>query len=221
VHLYGQPAQMGDILALASKENISVIEDACQAHGAFCSEGAVGSLGDMAAFSFYPTKNLGCWGDGGIITTNSEELAERVRRLRNYGQQAKYLHTEQALNRRLDTLQAYVLSRKMVHLDNWNALRKDLAATYRIFLSGTRGVQLLSQKESVFHLFVVRVNGRDAVCSRLKEVGIGTGIHYPYVLAPGFPVAENAARTVLSLPLYPGMDKSLCRYVSSTLLDII
>jgi dTDP-4-amino-4,6-dideoxygalactose transaminase len=183
VHLYGHPAEMDRIRSIAKKHGLYVIEDAAQAHGATYRGRRTGSLGDAAAFSFYPGKNLGALGDGGAVVTNDGALAARVRRLRNYGSDTKYVHREVAGNSRLDELQAAFLRVKLRHLDRWNATRRELAARYNTRLSHlTAQVQLPVQRadcEHSWHLYVVQVAGRARVQAHLHELGIDTLVHYP------------------------------------------
>lgn len=235
VHLYGQPVDMDPIVELAEAHGLLVVEDACQAHGALYRRRRAGSLGHAAAFSFYPGKNLGAYGDGGAVVTRDAVLAERIREYRNYGQREKYHHVSLAYNRRLDTIQAAVLEVKLRHLDRWNARRAALAAQYRELLQGLP-LQFLSvapDVEHVYHLFVVQLDDRDQVLSLLRQNGIGAGIHYPIPihlqpayaglsLRPGSrPVAEAAARRALSLPLYPEMGDEHVEYVAGTLRSIL
>lgn len=231
VHLYGQAADMDPIMALAEAHNLRVVEDACQAHGARYRGRQVGSLGHAAAFSFYPGKNLGAYGDGGIVVTRSASLAERVRELRNYGQRQKYCHVSLAYNRRLDTLQAAVLDVKLRHLDRWNARRRDIANRYRSLFTDLpiRLPVVAPGREHVYHQFVIRIDDRDAVMGGLKKAGIGAGIHYPIPihLQPAyadlgyprgsFPVAEETAARLLSLPAYPEMTEEQVEYVAGAL----
>lgn len=215
VHLYGRPADMVPIKHVAAKHGLRVIEDAAQAHGARYQGCRAGSLGDAAAFSFYPAKNLGAFGDGGAITTSDAELAAQLRSLRNYGSSAKYVHDLLGLNSRLDPLQAAMLRIKLRHLDDWNARRLSRAECYRQRLTGTKVLLPASDDgfESVFHLFVVRTPHRDKLQTSLKEVGIETLIHYPipphkqgaYGSMRGhvLPVAERLSNEVLSLPMGP------------------
>lgn len=218
VHLYGHPADLRAIQEIAERHGVPVLEDAAQAHGARCHGQRVGGLGRAAAFSFYPTKNLGALGDGGAVVTNDAALAERLRRMRNYGSIEKYRHTTRGVNSRLDSLQAAVLSVKLRTLDAWNARRRRIAAMYSEGLAGVPHVTtptVAPWAEHVWHLYVIRCARRDALQAELTRRGIGTLIHYP--LAPhlqgacaglGFkagdlPLAERLADEVLSLPMWP------------------
>jgi dTDP-4-amino-4,6-dideoxygalactose transaminase len=216
VHLYGNCADMAAVGAIAAKHSLTVIEDAAQAHGALYAGRRAGSLGDVGCFSFYPGKNLGAYGDGGLVTTARADIAERIRVLRNCGSAVKYHHEEIGLNSRLDTLQAAILRVKLKRLDEWNATRRRLAAHYDTALNGIFGIDRTHHAEgSVHHLYVVRLPRRDAVLKALNAQGIGAAIHYPFAVheltayaslgyRPGaFPVAEDWARRCLSLPLYP------------------
>jgi len=235
VHLYGQPAAMDPILEIARRHNLPVIEDACQSHGARYKGRRTGSMGAFAAFSFYPAKNLGAYGDAGALTTNDAGLAERVRMMRNYGQRAKYDHVYLAWNRRLDTLQAAVLRVKLRHLDQWNEARKRVASLYGELLAGS-GVVLPrtgAGAEHVYHLFVIQVDERPRVQEELAAHGISTGIHYPLPIhlqeayraagfGPGaFPVTEAAAKRVLSLPMYPELTEDGVRRVAAALSEAV
>ena len=220
VHLYGQPADMDPLRALADKHGLKLIEDAAQAHGARYKGRRVGGLGHAAAFSFYPGKNLGALGDGGGIVTDDDALDALVRTYRNYGSQKKYHNLVQGFNSRLDELQAAFLSVKLATLDTDNAARRAVAAQYDRLLAGVDGLGLPhvpEWAEPVWHLYVVRHARRDALAARLADVGIGTIVHYP--VAPhlqqayaelgykegDFPIAEAIHREVLSLPMGPGM----------------
>jgi dTDP-4-amino-4,6-dideoxygalactose transaminase len=228
VHLYGQAADMDPILAVARKHGLKVIEDACQAHGALCNGKKCGSIGDAAAFSFYPGKNLGAFGDGGAVTTNDAALAERIRMLRNYGSPRRYHHDELGENSRLDTVQAAVLSAKLQHLEEWNMNRRRVAARYAAGLNDVAEVRLPSTNgyaEHVHHLYVIRTARRDDLMQHLQDRDIGCIIHYPIPIhlqkayasggwKPGdFPVAEKAANEILSLPLFPTMTDEQVDYV--------
>jgi dTDP-4-amino-4,6-dideoxygalactose transaminase len=215
VHLYGCPADMTPIMHIAARHGLKVIEDAAQAHGARYLGRRAGNLGDAAAFSFYPGKNLGAFGDGGAITTNDAELAAKLRSLRNYGSSAKYVHDMIGLNSRLDPLQAAILRVKLRKLDEWNERRLTLAERYRQRLAGA-GLSLPEIPagfDSVFHLFVVRTARRDVLQAGLREAGIDTLIHYPIpphrqgaysrMQDQTLPVAERLAGEVLSLPMGP------------------
>jgi dTDP-4-amino-4,6-dideoxygalactose transaminase len=217
VHLYGQPADMDPILATARRHGLHVIEDAAQAHGARYKGRRCGSIGDAACFSFYPSKNLGAMGDGGAIVTRHAALAEKIRHLRNWGQKAKYVHTEKGCNSRLDTVQAAVLRVKLRYLDQWNERRRRAAARYSELLTGA-GVTLPAVApwaEAVWHLYVVQTPHRAATQKALDETNIAHGIHYPVPIhlqqayadighsRGDFPVAERLAERVLSLPMFP------------------
>src|ERR1700704_963880 len=184
VHLYGHPAHMDPIWQLADKRGLVVIEDACQAHGTRYKGRRTGSLGHAAAFSFYPGKNLGAYGDGGMVVTNDRAVAKRLEMLRNYGQQEKYWHMFRGYNRRLDTLQAAVLRVKLKYLEKWNAARRQNANRYRLLLEKSEVItpNEASYAESVWHLYVIRVNQRDALRDYLASRGISCGIHYPIAI---------------------------------------
>ena len=217
VHLYGQPAYLEPILAVARKHGLRVLEDAAQAHGARYRGRRIGAHGDIAAWSFYPGKNLGCFGDGGAVTTDDPELADRIRVLRNYGSRVKYQNEVKGHNSRLDELQAAVLRVKLAHLDAWNARRSVLARTYLEALAGIPGLglpQVIPAAEPGWHLFVVDLPDRDRIQAELRADGIDTLIHYP--VPPhlseayasdqawgSFPITEQCALTHLSLPMGP------------------
>jgi dTDP-4-amino-4,6-dideoxygalactose transaminase len=225
VHLYGQTADMDPILELAAKYNLFVIEDACQAHGAEYfskKENAwrrAGSMGKAAAFSFYPGKNLGACGEAGAITTNDEALAARMKMIRDHGQAKKYYHDIEGYNGRLDSIQAGWLSVKLRHLAKWNESRRNLAHRYHQLFAEVKDSMVLpveaSWTKGVYHLYVVRVQDREALQARLAEAGIATGIHYPIPLhqqkayqhlgykTGDFPVTERVAREIVSLPMFP------------------
>jgi dTDP-4-amino-4,6-dideoxygalactose transaminase len=218
VHLYGLPADMDPINALAAKRGIKVLEDAAQAHGATYKGRKAGALGDAAAWSFYPGKNLGAFGDAGAVTTDDAALADRLRVLRNYGSRVKYHNELRGVNSRLDELQAALLRVKLRKLDEWNARRRRIVERYLAGLDGIKGIVLPVEPQDVgsaWHLFVVRAAQRDALEASLKEKGIGTLIHYPLppyrqpayadlgLKAGLFPLADQLADEVLSLPLGP------------------
>ncbi len=221
VHLFGQSVDLDPVLSLARRRSLFVLEDCAQAHGASYRGKRVGSYGDIAAFSFYPTKNLGAYGDGGAIVTHNPELAERVRLVRQYGWRERYSSDIKGMNSRLDEMQAAILRAKLVHLDDWNAARRARAALYAEMLRTVVTPCEMAYGEAVYHLYVVQSPRRDALAEHLKSRGIGTAIQYPHPihLQPAyrdlgyhrgsFPVAERLAREILSLPLYPelGMDE--------------
>src|SRR6058998_388615 len=243
VHLYGQMADMDPILDLATQYNLIVIEDACQAHGAeyFSSKQnrwmRAGSMGHAASFSFYPGKNLGACGEAGAVTTNDQELAERIRMLRDHGQVRKYHHDIEGYNGRLDAIQAGVLRVKLRHLAMWNEQRRERARGYDELFADAEGTVILphvpSWSRPVYHLYVVRVADREPLQKDLAAAGIGTGIHYPIPLhlakayeAVGFrrgdfPVAELVASQVLSLPMFPGLSLEQQRRVVSEVLQFM
>jgi dTDP-4-amino-4,6-dideoxygalactose transaminase len=233
VHLYGQPANMDPILQLAERHKLVVVEDACQAHGARYKGRKAGSLGHAAAFSFYPGKNLGAYGDGGAVVTRDPDAAKRLEMLRNYGQKEKYQHMFRGYNRRLDTLQAAVLRIKLKYLEKWNAARRQNAERYRLLLESTTVItpNEAPHAESVWHLYVIRVNQRDALKEYLAARGISSGIHYPIPihLQPAyrdlgykkgdFPVTEDLAQRIISLPMYAELTPELIRFTAQGVLD--
>lgn len=220
VHLYGQPADLDPIISLAKKYGLRVLEDGAQAHGAKYKGKVIGSHGDAVAWSFYPGKNLGALGDGGAITTNDTDLAEKIRALRNYGSKVKYINEVVGYNSRLDPIQAAILNVKLKHLDNWNQRRKNIARQYLDKFSGV-DIKLPTPPawaDPVWHLFVVQHNSRDELAKNLSENGIQTLIHYPIpphqqqaysnlgFKKDEFPIARAMAATVLSLPIGPHLD---------------
>ena len=235
VHLYGQPADMDPIMRFAEQHGLFVLEDAAQAQGARYKGRRAGGLGHAAAWSFYPGKNLGAFGDAGAVTTNDAELAEKLRSLRNYGSKVKYVNEVKGFNSRMDELQAAVLRVKLRHLDAWNARRKGLADLY---LKGLQVTDLTlphvpSWAEPVWHLFVVRSPDRDALQRELKERGVSTLIHYPVpphlqeayaelgFTEDAFPIAEAVHRKVLSLPLGPQLGLEAAAYVVTSLVEAL
>ena len=223
VHLYGHPAEMAGLRAIAERHHLAIVEDCCQAHLATCAGVPVGTTGAAAAFSFYPTKNLGALGDGGAVLTNDRDLAERVRRLRNGGQTDRYHHGEPGVNSRLDELQAAILRARLPRLREWTVRRQALAALYRSMLPAALP---LAERDAghVYHLFPVRSGDRDALQAHLKHDGIETLIHYPVPLprqraftafsSGDTPIADRAAREILSLPLHPRLSDDDVRRVA-------
>jgi dTDP-4-amino-4,6-dideoxygalactose transaminase len=217
VHLYGQPADMDPIIEVARRHNLRIVDDAAQAHGARYKGRRVGGLSDVTGWSFYPGKNLGAFGDGGAVTTNDKELADRIRTLRNYGSRVKYVNEVKGFNSRLDEIQAAVLRVKLTRMDEWNERRGRIATIYDTGLAGSNLIlpYVPEWAEPVHHLYVVRSKERDALQQHLKSRGIDTIIHYPIPphlqqayqdleLSPGSqPIAENIHREVLSLPMGP------------------
>jgi dTDP-4-amino-4,6-dideoxygalactose transaminase len=232
VHLYGQLAKMETIREIALRHGLKVIEDAAQAHGAAYAGKRAGNLGNAGAFSFYPTKNLGAFGDAGAVVTNDDVLAERVRVLRNYGSRAKYYNEVKGVNSRLDPIQASFLRVKLKCLDGWNGRRRDIARQYLDALSGCADLTLpgvTDGAEPAWHLFVVRHPLRDRLQEHLKNAGIGTLIHYPVpphlsgAYADGnwkrgsFPITEELAGTLLSIPIGPHLGNDQVAFVIHTL----
>jgi dTDP-4-amino-4,6-dideoxygalactose transaminase/acetyltransferase-like isoleucine patch superfamily enzyme len=239
VHLYGQMADMDAILELAAKYDLTVIEDACQAHGAeYFSKRhnrwmKAGSIGRAAAFSFYPGKNLGACGEGGAVTTNDPDIAAKVRILRDHGQVKKYFHDVEGYNGRLDAIQAGILDAKLPHLAKWNNQRRERAAEYDRLLTPNQALNIPyepSWSRAVYHLYVIRMNRRDEMISHFKEHGIGVGIHYPIPLhlqkayvslnysAGDFPVAESTSSEIISLPMFPQLTAAQQARVASEIL---
>jgi len=230
VHLYGQPAEMDALLEIARRRRVAVVEDASQAHGAAYRGRPVGGLGDAAAFSFYPSKNLGAYGDAGAVVTNDPDVAQHVRALRDHGGVTHYQHDVVGYNSRMDALQGAVLSVKLRYLEGWNRLRRERAFLYAGLLAGVPGVAAPvagPQGAHVFHLYVVTVapGERDALRGHLAARGVETGIHYPAPVhltaafrslgyGPGaFPVAEDASRRILSLPMFPELQPEAVAHV--------
>lgn len=217
VHLYGQCCDMDEIMKIAKKYNLKVIEDAAQAHGATYKGRKAGSLGDIAEFSFYPGKNLGCLGDGGCITTNDKELADKIRELRNYGSNEKYIHNEKGFNSRLDELQASILLAKLPYLDKWNKDRRRIAERYSNEINNNKVKLPIESKNNyhVYHQYVVLVENREKFQQYLRENDIPTMVHYPKAIHKqkayeefnnlNLPLAEIFANEVVSLPMYYGL----------------
>lgn len=235
VHLYGQPANMDEITAIARKHNIAIVEDACQAHGATYKGKRTGSLGDIGCFSFYPTKGLGAFGDGGIVVTDNEAHSRKVQMLRDYGREGRYEHKIKGYNSRLDTVQAVILLAKLGHLDEWNQMRAENAAHYCDLLKGVDGVTIPTIRENrthVFQTFAVRVPNRDKVVEDIKAKGVGALIHYPIPIhlqeayadlgykKGDFPISEKVAGEILSLPMFPHITKDQIEYASGSLKEL-
>ena len=219
VHLHGQPADMGPILEIARKHNLVVIEDAAQAHGAEYKGRRCGLLGDLACFSFYPGKNLGAYGEGGAIVTNNDQYAKTMRMMRDWGQETKYHHDVKGFNYRMEGFQGAILGVKLKHLEQWTEARRAHARRYNELLeaTGIEGPQEAPDTRHVFHIYAIRIAEREQLQQELQAAGIGTAIHYPIPVhlqksfahlgykAGDFPVSEELANTVLSLPMYPEM----------------
>jgi dTDP-4-amino-4,6-dideoxygalactose transaminase len=228
VHLFGQIADMDPILELAGEYNLSVIEDACQAHGAEYKGRKAGSIGDVGCFSFYPGKNLGAYGEAGAVVTNDRELSRRIRMLVDHGQPKKYHHTRIGWNARMDGLQGAVLSVKLKYLSRWNEMRRERARVYNSLFAGLDGLlppQEADHAKHIYHIYAVRTPDRDALMTFLAEKGIQCGIHYPVpvhlqaayrslgLVKGTFPVAEKCSEEFVSLPIYPELTKTQIEYV--------
>ena len=232
VHLYGQMADMDPILEIARRHNLLVIEDAAQAHGAEYKGRAAGSLGDLGCFSFYPGKNLGAYGEGGMVVTNHPEYARTVRMLRDWGAEKKYQHVLKGYNYRLEGLQGAILRVKLRHLEDWTQRRRENAAHYNQLLAGT-GIRIpeeMAYGHHVYHIYAIRTSEREALQQALHAQGIQTGIHYPIPVhlqpayadlgyqAGDFPCAEEAAGEVLSLPMYAELSVVQVEQVAAALM---
>lgn len=236
VHLYGQPADMDHILAIAEKYNLVVIEDACQAHGALYKGKRAGSLGIAGCFSFYPGKNLGAFGEAGAVVTKSQSLAKKIRMIRDHGQAKKYFHSIEGFNGRLDAIQAAILRIKLKYLPDWTEARKQAAKEYTKQLEGVPGIvtpKIADGVESVFHLYVIHTENRDKLQSFLADNGIASGLHYPLPLhlqeayqhlnysKGDFPVAERSALKLLSLPMFPEITNEQIEYTVSKIKNFM
>jgi dTDP-4-amino-4,6-dideoxygalactose transaminase len=234
VHLYGRPANLDSILEIAKRNRLLVIEDACQAHGARYAGKRVGGFGHAAAFSFYPGKNLGAYGEGGALTTNNDEVDSMVRSLRSHGESTRYLHKYVGFNYRMDGFQAAVLNVKMKYLDQWTAKRQACAGLYRGFLqdANLRLPEDPAGADCVYHLFVAYVQNRDRVRAELEKLGVQTAVHYPKPVhlqeafsyleqgPSGLPFTEQACQQVLSMPLFPEMTEEQVSYAAHSLADV-
>lgn len=237
VHIFGQCVDMDALLALTEPRGIVVIEDACQAIGATYKGRRAGSLARVAAFSFFPSKNLGCAGDGGCVTTDDAELAARVRKLAGHGTTKKYFHDTFGCNSRLDALQAAILLVKLPHLDTWNAQRRAGAAVYAELLAGTPDLELPVARDhgdAVYHLYVVKSPRAAEVMDALKEAGIGTALYYPLALheqevftkrpgyvQPSLPVAESCDAATFALPCFPGITRAQIEEVAAVVKSVL
>ena len=234
VHLYGRPANLGAITKIAADHGLLLIEDACQAHGASYCGKRVGGFGHSAAFSFYPGKNLGAYGEGGALTTNDDEVAKLARALRSHGETTRYLHKYIGYNYRMDGIQAAVLNVKLRHLDDWTSKRQRFSALYRQTLADARVIlpEDSPEAECVYHLFVAYVAGRDEVRTNLEKRGVQTAVHYPRPVhlqqafaefgykEGSLPHTERACQTVMSMPLYPEITVEQVKYAASCLAEI-
>jgi len=231
VHLYGQSVDLDAILAICKKHNIHLVEDCAQAHGALYNKKKVGSFGVINCFSFYPTKNLGAFGDGGAITTDDDALYEKILQLRNYGQKNRYEHESYGLNSRLDEIQAAILSVQLEYLDKNNKVRQKLADLYHNNLKKVKEIKLPQTRkncQSVFHLFVIEAENRDGLADYLKSKGIATLIHYPIPIhkqpcfakyTSSLPILEDEVRVILSLPIHPFLAKKEVNYICESIKE--
>jgi dTDP-4-amino-4,6-dideoxygalactose transaminase len=237
VHLYGQPAEMDEILAIAGKYSLKVVEDAAQAHDGLYKGRKIGSLGDVACFSFYPGKNLGAYGDAGAIVTDDDELTFKARQISNHGRSATYSHELEGVNSRLDGIQAAILGVKLKHLPAWTEARRKNAYLYSKYLKDTAVItpEEIDDVKAVYHLYVVRVDAqkRSSLQEFLKSKGIATGIHYPVALPnlkaytylshkeSDFPEASKASYEILSLPMFPELTESQIQYVADNIKEFL
>ncbi len=237
VHLYGQPADMDAIVKIAKKYGLNILEDASQAHGAEYKGKKVGGFSDIAAFSLYPGKNLGAYGDAGILVTNNEQIYEKLLLLRDYGRKSKYEHIIKGYNSRLDTIQAAILSVKLTKLDNWNQARIENAGIYNELFAKLCPKVITPQEapyvKHVYHQYVIRVPKRDSAVEEMKKRGVSLLIHYPIPLhlqeaykdsgykKGDFPVSEKLSEEVISLPIYPGLRKQEIEYVAQQFKEVV
>ncbi len=238
VHLYGQCADMDAILTIAKKYNLFVIEDCAQAHGSMYKGKMAGTMGHVGAFSFYPSKNLGALGDGGLVLTNDESLAQKVYKLRNYGQEKRYYHSIKGFNSRLDELQAAILTTKLPYLDTWNQRRREIANLYKNafeplgIICPLEIVENLGDRFHIYHLYVIRVPQRDKFQHLLSTAGISTMIHYPVPIhlqesyqelreqSSYLPITEKTANEIVSLPIYPELTDLEVDYIINTVIKV-
>jgi dTDP-4-amino-4,6-dideoxygalactose transaminase len=234
VHIFGQVSDMDPILEIAKKHKIYVIEDACQAHGAKYKNKPAGSIGHIGAFSFYPGKNLGAFGEAGAVTSNDEDLIKKIKMFRDHGQAAKYYHDIIGWNARMDGFQGAVLNIKLKHLDGWNDERRALAVLYNKLLGDIKEVALPHEADysrHIYHIFCIRVNDRDGLINHLRNNDIGCGIHYPVPIhlqkaykdlshsKGSFPVAEKSAEEFVSLPMFPGLKEDEIKFVADKIKE--
>lgn len=236
VHLYGQPCDMDAIMDIAKRYDLFVIEDACQAMGATYKGKKVGSIGDIGCFSFYPTKNLGAMGDGGLLTTNSEALKNRVVALRNHGGAIRYHHEEIGVNSRLDEIQSAILRVKLPHLDTWNKKRRERAAIYNELFA--KCPDIITPKElddtyCIYHQYTVKIPNRDTIFEQMHEAGIGTMLYYPIPLhmqkvheylgidKGSLPITEKNTEIVMSLPMFPELKREEQEMIADTLIKLV
>lgn len=233
VHLYGQSADMDRINALAEEHKLVVVEDACQAVGATYRNKRTCSLGEMGCLSFFPSKNLGAYGDGGMVLTSNETLAKKLRMIRDHGSDRRYHHDILGMNSRLDALQAAILRVKMKHIDEWNEARRDRAALYSELLKGAAVVTPVTEEhnEHVFHQYSIRIKARDGLRKHLEDAGVATAIHYPVPLhlqpafhhfgkgEGSFPVSEEVAREIISLPMYPELEEEAIQFIVEKIVE--
>ena len=233
VHLYGQTADMGSILEIAEKYNLKIVEDCCQAHGASYNGKKAGSMGDIGCFSFYPSKNLGAYGDGGAIVTSDEKILEKVSMLRNYGQKIKYNHLIKGFNGRLDNIQAAILRVKLKYLDEWNKARRKYALIYNSLLEDADVITPIQKDyaKHIYHQYVIRMKERDNLSKYLNSKKISTSIHYPIPIhlqkaysdlnykKGNFPITEKYADEIISLPVFPELKQEEIEYVVSNVKE--
>ena len=235
VHLFGQTADMDPIMSIARSNGIAVLEDACQAHGAEYKGRRAGSIGDAGCFSFYPGKNLGAYGEAGAVVTSDQQLADKIKMLRDHGQSRKYYHDMIGINGRMDGIQGAILSTKLKYLENWNEARRQHAALYGKLLQGTEVVTPVEMPyaKHVYHVYAVRANARQKVIDALAEKGVACGVHYPVPIhlqaayqfrserAGSYPVAERCAEEFVSLPMFPELTEEQITYICGQLRGIV